>query len=98
MSPSGFFVVALLVAFLSAPLRASIPPKSTPRMLLLAGTYAGPTAVLAVGERTTILRSTDSAGTWRPAAVPATLSAPIPASTIATASITGSIAASAAKP
>ena len=89
MSPSGFFVVALLVAFLSTPLRASIPLTSAPRMLLLAGTYAGPTAVLAVGERTTILRSTDSAGTWRPAAVPATLSATLTGITVAPDALNG---------
>ena len=89
MSPSGFFVVSLLVALVSTPLRASIPPTSAPRMLLLAGTNAGPTSVLAVGERATILRSTDSAGTWRPATVPANFSATLTGITVAPDALTG---------
>lgn len=41
----------------------------TPRMLLLDGAFAGPDLVV-VGERGTILRSTDAAHTWQPATVP----------------------------
>jgi photosystem II stability/assembly factor-like uncharacterized protein len=52
-------------------------------MLLLAGAYAGPSTIIAVGERSTILRSTDSAGTWHPTAVPANLSATLTGVTLA---------------
>ena len=89
MSPSGFFFVSLLVVLLSTPLRASIPPTPTPRMLLLAGAYAGPATIIAVGERTTILRSSDSAGTWRPIAVPANLSAALTGITVAPDALNG---------
>ncbi len=50
----------------------STPAEPAPKMLLLAGALAGTDAIVAVGERGTILRSSDSAHTWQPAAtVPA---------------------------
>ena len=69
MSPSGFFRAALLTFLaLAAPTRAA---DVAPRMLLLAGAPAGSDAIIAVGERATILRTTDSARTWQAASVPA---------------------------
>lgn len=69
MCPSGFFRAFLLTFLaLAAPARAA---DVAPRMLLLAGAPAGTAAIVAVGERATILRTTDAARTWQAASVPA---------------------------
>lgn len=65
--PGGFF--SALGATLAAASLASagLAADGRPRMLLLDAALSG-TAVVAVGERGTILRSSDHARTWRPAA------------------------------
>ena len=73
---SGFFAalsVALLAALCPRTARAA---DLAPRMLLLDGAVIG-SAIIAVGERGTILRSTDQARTWQAVAspTPATLTA-----------------------
>eukprot|EP01031_Cornospumella_fuschlensis_P042207 gene42207-51542_t len=69
MSPSGFFRAVLLTFLaLAAPTRAA---DVAPRMLLLAGAQPGPETIVAVGERATILRSTDAARTWQAATITA---------------------------
>lgn len=65
MSPSGFFRVALLASLILATRAAD----TAPRMLLLAGAPAAD-ALVVVGERGTILRSTDAARSWQPAIAP----------------------------
>lgn len=67
MSPSGFFRALLLTSLLLTTRAADVAP----RMLLLAGAPAGPGAIVAVGERATVLRTTDAARTWQAASVPA---------------------------
>lgn len=67
MTSTPFFLAALLatVAFATTIRAADV----TPRMLLLAGVQLAPATVIAVGERATILRSTDAARTWQPATI-----------------------------
>ena len=81
MSPSGFFRAVLLTFLaLAAPARAA---DVAPRMLLLAGARAGPEAIVVVGERATILRTTDSARTWQSASIPTNASSTLTALTFA---------------
>ena len=68
MRPRGFFATLRMTslvaaAFLSAAIARALPP----RLLLLDGAFAGPD-IVAVGERGTIVRSTDNAQTWQPVA------------------------------
>jgi photosystem II stability/assembly factor-like uncharacterized protein len=66
MSPSGFFLALLLTSLVLVARAAEVAP----RMLLLAGAQVAPATFIAVGERTTILRSTDAARTWQAATIP----------------------------
>jgi photosystem II stability/assembly factor-like uncharacterized protein len=84
LSSSGFFRAALF-ASLFLVVFAGRAADVTPRMLLLAGTAARPTGptIVAVGERATILRTTDAARTWQPAFVPASVTATLTGVTFA---------------
>jgi photosystem II stability/assembly factor-like uncharacterized protein len=62
------WLVACLLSLVALPFSA-VAAEFAPRMLLLDGAIAGP-AVVVVGERGTILRSTDNAQTWQPATIP----------------------------
>jgi photosystem II stability/assembly factor-like uncharacterized protein len=78
MSPSGFFRAAVLtlLALCATTLAADI----TPRMLLLAGAQPSPDTLIAVGERATILRSTDAARSWQLAPILSYPSSPLSSS------------------